>query len=342
MSWLLALLFVASSLAGDLSFGYTASPEAGEDPALVVSPARALSMVTVVIETPSGNHERVRRGVGAGEQVRFTWPRDTSVTSVRAWITAEFADGTSEEVVIPMELDWGGGLAVDLSTARADVGRRVLSVEVTGRVERAEVVAYGAHRAQLSTRTVEIGQGPGTVEVPWVGDPGRVVVLDVTLHGSGGWAGFTYSPWFLDIPHNDVLFETNRAEILPAEEPKLEQTLADLADVLDKYGEIVPVKLYIAGCTDTVGPAAHNRDLSRQRAKSIATWLRQHGYRHPIYYWGFGEDLLAVGTGDGVDEAANRRALYLVSANPPPAGSGIPPVSWIELGAVAVPGSRPW
>ena len=51
----------------------------------------------------------------------------------------------------------------------------------------------------------------------------------------------------------------------------------------------------------------------------------------PIFYYGFGEELLAVPTGDGVDEARNRRALYMVGANPPPAGSGVPTVGWRAL-----------
>ena len=63
----------------------------------------------------------------------------------------------------------------------------------------------------------------------------------------------------------------------------------------------------------------------------IATWLRNHGYDKPIYYHGFGEGLLATPTGDGVDEPRNRRALYMVGANPPPAGSGVPSVGWTEL-----------
>ena len=99
----------------------------------------------------------------------------------------------------------------------------------------------------------------------------------------------------------------------------------------DKYGDVVPVKLYIAGCTDTVGDQAHNRELSRKRARAIASWLKSQGYSNPIYYHGFGEGLLAVQTADGVDMPANRRALYLVGAQPPPAGSGIPSVSWSSL-----------
>jgi outer membrane protein OmpA-like peptidoglycan-associated protein len=128
-----------------------------------------------------------------------------------------------------------------------------------------------------------------------------------------------------------VLFESNSDKIRPHEEPKLQATLQQLQEVIDKYGEMVPVKLYIAGCTDTVGDGGHNADLSRRRARAIAVWLKAHGYNRPIYYHGFGESLLAVPTGDSVDEARNRRALYMVGANPPPAGSGVPGVSWTPL-----------
>ena len=172
---------------------------------------------------------------------------------------------------------------------------------------------------------------PGEITVPWAGDPAEVVLLDIKLWAGSSWAGFTFSPWFLDIPHADVHFETD-SDVVPADEAyKLERTLKELQEVVAKYGDLVPVKLYIAGCTDTVGDSAHNDDLSRRRARSIGAWLRAHGYDQPIFYHGFGERLLAVPTGDGVDELVNRRALYLVSSNPPPAGSGIPSVGWTAL-----------
>ena len=140
------------------------------------------------------------------------------------------------------------------------------------------------------------------IEIPWRGDKDDVVLIDVTLEGVNAFAGFTYSPWYLDIPHQEVLFDSNSANIDESEYWKLESTLSDLKDTLDKYGSVVPVKLYIGGCTDTVGDQAHNRDLSMARARAISQWLRSHGYSHPIYYYGFGENLLAVKTGDGVDE----------------------------------------
>lgn len=317
--------------ASDLELGYRPNPGPDERPALLLTPARAVATLEVLVEAGGQKWHFEEHGLPAGVQQQFEWDRDTSVTDAVATIRADFTDGAEEALTVPVSYSYSQPLSVDLSRAAADVAARTLQVDVTAAVERAEVTATGAHGVQLDTRTVPVGAGPGTITIPWVGKPDEVVLLDVKLHGGGAWAGFTYSPWFLDIPHDDVVFESDQAVIRDSEVGKLEHTLAQLHDVLDKYGGVVPVKLYIAGCTDTVGDKAHNRELSQRRARAIGAWLRDHGYSGPIFTWGFGEDLLAVPTGDGVDEERNRRALYMVGANPPPAGSGIPQVSWRPL-----------
>lgn len=324
-------LLASSALAGALKLGYAPTPAPGEKPALIVTTDKALVELQVVIEAGGRTWKFEKGNVAAGTQMRFEWDRDPANPTATAHVLAGFSDDSEEEMVLPLTFKYGGGLTVDLGAASADVSKRTLTVSVTDRVERADVIAYGAHKAQLDSSSFPIGAGPGAISVPWVGSPGDVVLLDVTLHNDSGWTGFTYSPWFLDIPHEDVHFATNSDAIPPEEEPKLRATLAELLDVLDKYGEVVPVKLYIAGCTDTMGDASSNVDLSRRRARSIASWLRSNGYSKPIYYYGFGETLLAVPTGDSVDNASNRRALYMVGANPPPAGSGVPAVGWIAL-----------
>lgn len=328
---LLGTLAAGLAWAGDLGFGYSPAPEPGENPSFLVTPSRSAASLRVVIQAGDRKFEFERTGVQGGSTERFEWARDERVTSATAWVQVEFSDSTTEEVKVPFKWSYGAPLKVDLSRAQADVSKRTLQVDVTAPVQRADITAYGAHKSVLDERTVDIGEGPGRITVPWVGDPADVVLLDIKLHGDSAWAGFTYSPWFLNIPHDDVLFESNSDAIPDAETHKLQATLAQLRDVIDKYGSVVPVKLYIAGCTDTVGTKEHNRALSQRRARSIARWLRQNGYDRPIYFHGFGEDLLAVPTGDGVDNAANRRALYMVGANPPGAGSGIPSVSWTKL-----------
>lgn len=322
------LLLILEASAADLDFGYTPTLGPGEKPALYVTPKRLVEELYVSCE-PGG--EWTKANVGAGTKLTFELPRSPSIMSAQCLVRAEFSDGYVDETVIPLEWQVGGSLSVDLSKASADVEAHTLTVSVKGFVETAEIVAYGEGKAELERATIDVQAGPGEITLPWSGDPGEVVLLEVKVENSTAWAGFTFSPWFLDIPHDDVLFATDSDLIDPDQEWKLEQTLSDLTRVLEKYGEVVPVKLYVAGCTDTVGDGASNKALSRRRAKAIASWLRAHGYTEPIYYYGFGEGLLAVQTGDGVDEPSNRRALYLVGASPPPAGSGIPSVAWTAL-----------
>ncbi len=317
--------------AGDLDFGYTPNPGPGEKPALFVTPARAADELVISCESGGRTYDKSLSGVSGGTRVTVEMARSASVTSAECYIRVRFADGYAEETTVPIEWAFAGKLSVDLSRASADVNEHTLTVQVTGPVDTATVVAFGAGHTELDRQVVEVNAGPGELTLPWAGDPGDVVLLDVKVENSMAWAGFTFSPWFLDIPHEDVLFESNSDVIDPDQEYKLEHTLSELNEVLEKYGDMVPVKLYVAGCTDTVGDAGHNRDLSQRRARSIAKWLRSHGFDAPIYYHGFGEGLLAVPTGDGVDSQANRRALYLVGSQPPPAGSGIPSVNWKPL-----------
>ena len=264
--------------------------------------------------------------------MNFSWPRNPNVTSAQAYVEVVYTDGYTSQAEVPISYSYGGGsLEVDLSKAKADLKNKTLTVSVSDHVEDAELIVYGAKKKVLDQKQFSLNQGPGDITISWEPSLQDVVLLDITLQSGSSYAGFTFSPWFLDIPHQDILFTTNSAQIESDEEWKLDSTLEKLKDVLDKYGSVVPVKLYIGGCTDTVGSRDSNKELSRARARSIARWLRTHGYDQPIFYYGFGEDWLAIKTGNGVDEQENRRVVYIVAANPPPAGSGVPQVQWAPL-----------
>ena len=80
--------------------------------------------------------------------------------------------------------------------------------------------------------------------------------------------------------------------------------------------------LYVAGYTDTVGNASSNQALS-QKSKAIGIWFQKKGFEGKIYYQGLVKVHLLF-TGDGVDKAENRRALYIVVAEAPPKSSDLP------------------
>jgi outer membrane protein OmpA-like peptidoglycan-associated protein len=132
----------------------------------------------------------------------------------------------------------------------------------------------------------------------------------------GFYKGVAITPWSVAIPHDDVKFKTDSSNIEESEKPKLEAAFARVSDALAKHGDLRPT-LYLAGHTDTVGDAAHNLRLSRQRAQAIGRWFRQRGLRIPIAFEGFGETALLVVTGDEVDEPRNRRVDYILALDPP-------------------------
>ena len=121
---------------------------------------------------------------------------------------------------------------------------------------------------------------------------------------------------------DEILFETNKAVILPESVPHLEavQTL------LQERPEIT--KLRIEGHTDSTGPAPRNQQLSEERAAAVRTWLREHTIdpgRLDAYGCGEKHPVASDDTLEG--RARNRRVVFQVvepalggGSNEPPAG----------------------
>ena len=144
-----------------------------------------------------------------------------------------------------------------------------------------------------------------------------VARIEVWVYDTDGfYKGVALTPWSVSIPHEEVNFKTGSAQIEESEKPKLEASYAKIADALAKHGDL-KITLFVAGHTDTVGPAGYNLGLSRQRAQAIARWFRQRGLAAPVAYEGFGESALLVKTADEVDEPRNRRVDYILAVDEP-------------------------
>ncbi len=193
------------------------------------------------------------------------------------------------------------------------------------------------------------GEPAGTwLRIPWEGTsaaPNESVVLrlSVKLFDKDGASGhINLYPWFVSVPHEDVNFETNSWEVRDSEKLKLDESYKRISAVLDRVektllkwaeqgvvlGSLPQPQLFVTGHTDTVGGDNDNVVLSRNRAKAIATYFRQKGFRMPIYFVGYGERTPRVHTGDNVDEIRNRRADYQMMLQPPPTLTG---TGWTKL-----------
>lgn len=94
--------------------------------------------------------------------------------------------------------------------------------------------------------------------------------------------------------------------------PGAQAALAPLGRALSAP-ELQPFRFRIEGHTDTVGPAAMNRDLSQRRAEAVREHLMMRYAIAPdrLVAQGLGETQLLVDTKDEVSEARNRRVQIL-------------------------------
>ena len=216
----------------------------------------------------------------------------------------------------------GTPLRIEVDKAKVDLQARKLEVRMNHRPGRVELKVFGpTGEAPLVDTTQDFsGHAPGeTLVVTWPDPRGEVARVDLRAYDADGYyVGLALIPWSVTIPHEEVNFATDSAVITAAEAPKLEGSLKLINDSLARHHNLGPIKLFIAGHTDTVGATAYNLRLSQRRAQSIAGWFRKHGLRLPIYYEGFGEQSLLVATPDETDEPRNRRVDYILAVEEPP------------------------
>jgi outer membrane protein OmpA-like peptidoglycan-associated protein len=110
----------------------------------------------------------------------------------------------------------------------------------------------------------------------------------------------------LNMP-SDITFDLDKADVKAAFYP----VLNSVAKVLKHYDKTI---VSVDGYTDTSGTVEHNMALSQQRAQSVASYLMGQGVRPERFsVRGWGETNLAVPTGDGVKNPANRRVTITLT-----------------------------
>ena len=230
-------------------------------------------------------------------------------------------------------------LRIIINKDDVDLEERTINFRLNKPAAFAEIKVYDLDGNVLSERMKSYNDArPGTqLSIQWPRIPGDEENFRIELKATDSndfWVGFEIVHFYGEIPHEEVIFESGKAEILPSEAPKLDAVIPEIIEMVKKFQKFssqMTYGLYVAGHTDTVGSTADNRELSQRRAQAIARYLMDHGLKKlkiSISVRGFGEELLAVKTGDNVSEAKNRRADYIIS-NFPPAMPG--PGSWRKI-----------
>jgi OOP family OmpA-OmpF porin len=102
-----------------------------------------------------------------------------------------------------------------------------------------------------------------------------------------------------------VVFETNKADLLPESIPVLEGAVA----TLKRYPDL---KIEVAGHTDSRGSDAYNLDLSARRAATVLKYLRDGGVTNELSSRGYGERQPIASNASDEGRQQNRRVVLRV------------------------------
>jgi len=232
-----------------------------------------------------------------------------------------------------------GKLDINLSKSGIALHQGRIQISTNRRLAKAELLGFDTQGEQVLEETIQLPDQTGLVVLHFPPlKPETIRRMEIKVYDPfGRWTAFRLVAWYVEIPHDDVVFESGKANVQSAEAQKLDVVVKTIQNEISAFRKTLgrrdvgfDLKLYVAGCTDTVGSGADNLKLSRQRARSIASYFRGKGIKTPIFYEGYGENFLAVPTADNIAEEKNRRAVYILT-NTRPSGFDRPNHTWRPL-----------
>jgi outer membrane protein OmpA-like peptidoglycan-associated protein len=267
--------------------------------------------------------------LGAGHRQRFELDQPVGRCGYQGTLSARVG---GQEASMPIQFKAEVVAPPSLSAPSIDEASHTVTVTFSRAADHALVEAYGEDGRKLSSTETPLDRAPAgdALSLPY-GAPGAVLKIRVQVFDRDGlFAGMDLFPWSLRIPHQEVVFATGSAAVPATEIPKLAESLAQISAALKRVGDQAPLRLFVAGYTDTVGGEEQNLTLSKARAQSIGAYFRAHGVRVPILAAGLGEQALLVATADETPEARNRRAEYILSVDAPAIAGAPRAPDWIE------------
>ena len=286
-------------------------------------------MTQLLVRLQRDDGQQVKQGfgpLGVGQKVSVNLDGAAGTHAYKGEVVA--GQGPTEQISsLAFETQVTDNLVVGVNKSDVDLAAGTLKVSASRPIGRVDVTVFATADAKSGKKTSQVvsaNEAQQLLVVRFPAAAGGVARIDVVVTDTGGfYSGLSLLPWSVSIPHEEVIFETDKSDITAAEQPKLDASVKQIAGAFARARALGPVQLFIAGHTDTVGNDAYNLKLSLLRAHAIARYLRKSGLRLPILFEGFGERSLRVGTKDETDEPRNRRVDYILALEPPGFSGGV-------------------
>ncbi|RAL20696.1 hypothetical protein DL240_15370 [Lujinxingia litoralis] len=327
-----ALLCAAPAAAQDFEYRVNNRVQVGQGhPSLTLRAPATLTDVVVTFQRSDGHTRTQRLGRlerGEVKELRIEQPPGTFDYT----LTLKGTDTLGEPVEFQLTFDvaFTEPLRVNVDTEQIELGQGRLPIQVNRPVDKVEIELFDQNNRSLGTQTSRLNGQRGNLSLTFQPPSAQLAGVRVTVHDTDGfWESFILEPFWVEIPHQSVVFDSGQHSWQDSELPKLTETLERVQQAMRAHRDKgLQMQLYIAGYTDTVGDAASNQRLSERRARAIGQWFASQNLDIPIFYQGFGEAVLAKPTPDNTPEEANRRALYILGNGTPPTSDQLPASRW--------------
>jgi outer membrane protein OmpA-like peptidoglycan-associated protein len=292
---------------------------AGKQPSLTITIHRDLKALTLDLRRDDGKKvNQTLPNIPRNSRRTFKLPQKSGRHRYKGTLDVKLAGGDGGAMNLDFVAEVVPSLGLSVRRDELDLDGHNVLLNSKRDLVRVDYEITAETGARIGSGSQKFKKADSQVKIEWQQKEGKILKIKLVAYDVDGLnEEIELIPWTYNIPHEEVEFETGKWDIRESEVPKLVKSHKLLMQGLKKYGKLLEVKLYIAGYTDTVAAADYNLGLSMKRALAIARYFRAKGFKHPIYYQGYGERGLKVQTPDETDEPRNRRAEYVLAAEPP-------------------------
>lgn len=337
LSIILAFLFFSPSLAFGQVFEFQLKNKIQKGqgkPTLILKANEKVKNIRVKMQRSDGKNTTTKLGtMRSGQSKKVYFKQKFGLYTYNVTVTGQTKGGEKIKTTLETEVAWVEPIQLNIDKSKVNLPKGKLLLQTKTHLDKVDIEVFNKNGDRIHASVQDMKSMKGELLIHWPPTSGEVGAVKITAHDLASfWSAVILEPFFVDIPHQELVFETGKATWEKDETPKLEATLKQIRIAMKKHKRKgLSLQLYVAGYTDTVGSSASNMTLSRARAKSIAKWFRKNGLRISIYYQGFGESALAIQTADNVDELGNRRAVYILGNTRPPISKQLPRSNWGKL-----------
>ena len=262
------------------SFQAPKSVKPGQAATLLVTPHVVLKSLELTLRRDGKEIAQKRwPNPRKGRALNLRWKPPIGQSDWSAQCVGTYEDGrqTSEFKFRILSI---GPLKIKVSKRDVHFEKGSLFIHSNQGLTHADIVGYDVSGTTLFDERVDLGGRSGRLEIRFPTDTtAELKKLELKVVDLGHqWTSFRFVNWYLEIEQDQVEFESGKWELRPQEAMKINPVIKRIDEEIKRYqtdlgskgASLDGLKLYVAGCTDTVGGHADNFKLSKNQAR-IAT-----------------------------------------------------------------------